>query len=100
MPPPLPSVIDRIADAMSVSSARHQVIASNIANRDTPGYQRLKLQFDGAMSRAGADSSSAAGSIEQDLVALSSNGLWYQSLARSLNRYFSILNAITSQGRG
>ena len=100
-----PSVIDQISASMSVGSLRNQVIAGNIANRDTQGYQRLKLSFDRAMDRAGtatvtADNSSEPTSVEQDLVALSSNSMQYQALARVLSRYFSILNAITNPNRG
>src|SRR5882724_4326044 len=98
---PALSVIDRISASMSVGSLRNQAIASNIANRDTQGYRRLKLGFDQAMDRAGAaaiiaDGSSTPVSLEQDLVDLSANAGHYESMARVLSRYFSIINAITN----
>lgn len=105
MTPIAPSVIDQVSASMSATSLRHQVIAANIANHDTPGYQRMKLQFDRAMGTAGesasvaADTSALSVSLEQDLVALSSNATQYQALARVLNRYFSIVSTITTQGR-
>jgi len=100
-----PSVVDQISAAMSVCNLQHQVTAGNIANRDTQGYQRLKLSFDHAMSRAdvatvSADTSQAPVPIEQDLVDLSANAGRYQSMARVLSRYFSILATITSPNRG
>ncbi len=97
-----PSVIEQVSASMSNRSLQHQLIASNIANRDTPGYQRLKLQFDHALGAAvsSADAPDTAVSLEQDLVALSSNVSQYQAMARVLNRYFSILAAITNQSRG
>lgn len=102
MPVPAVSVIDQVASSLSVKSLQHQVIASNIANRDTQGYQRLQLQFDHALEHARAVPVAAATdvSLEQDLVALSSNTAQYQALARVLSRYFSIVATITSQNRG
>lgn len=98
------SVIDQISAAMSVKSLEHEAIASNIANRDTQGYQRLKVQFDRAWgaeaARITTDKTSAPVSVEEDLVALSTNAGRYQALARSLSRYFSIINAITTPNRG
>ena len=104
------SAVDQISAAMSVCNLRHQVIASNIANRDTQGYQRLQLSFDRAMDRATVttvpvESSPTSGSqpqvpIEQDLVDLSANAGRYQSMARVLSRYFSILATITASNRG
>ena len=82
------------------------MIASNIANRDTEGYQRLQVRFDAALERAdvvpvpAAPNGDAQVSLEQDLVALSSNSAQYQALARVLSRYFSIVSAITNYSRG
>jgi len=105
MTPLAPSVIDQISASLSVSSLQNQVIASNIANRDTQGYQRMKLSFDNAMEQANttavtADKTNMSVSLEQDLVALSSNSMQYQALARALNRYFSIISVITNPNRG
>ncbi len=102
---PALSVVDQVSASMSVRSLQHQVIASNIANRDTQGYQRLRLTFDSAMEqvrsvRVSADTSAAPASLEQDLASMSSNSAQYQALARVLSRYFSIIAAITSQSRG
>jgi flagellar basal-body rod protein FlgB len=100
------SVIDRLSAAMSLSNLQHQVIASNIANRDTPGYQRMRLSFEQALDRAGEASvtpdltPTSSLSLEQDMIDLSVNGGRYQSLARVLNRYFSIISTITSPSRG
>lgn len=96
-----PSVVDQVSAALSVASLRHQVIASNVANRDTDGYQRLKLQFDRAMSAGIAvDAATEPPSLEQDMVELSANAAHYGALTRVLTRYFSIVSAITSYSRG
>ena len=103
---PAVSIVDQVSAALSRASLQHEVIASNIANRDTEGYQRLQLRFDAAMERAsvvaeppGTDDQAPV-SLEQDLVALSSNSARYGALARVLSRYFSIAGAITNYNRG
>jgi flagellar basal body rod protein FlgB len=95
-------VVDRVGAAMSAATLQQQVIATNIANRDVPGYQRMRLQFDRAMdaaepARVVADAA-GPGSIEADLAAMSANTLHYQSLARMLSRWFSIGGAIVGRG--
>jgi flagellar basal-body rod protein FlgB len=102
---PAVSIVDQVSASLSLRSLQHQVIASNIANRDTQGYQRLRLTFDGALeqissARVGADTSAAPVALEQDMVAMSSNSAQYQALARVLSRYFSIIETIASQSRG
>ena len=103
---PTVSIIDHVSAALSRASLKHEVIASNIANRDTQGYQRLQVRFDAAMERASVvpvpanPDGEAQVSLEQDLVALSSNSAQYAALARVLSRYFSILGSITNYSRG
>jgi len=105
MSSPDTSVIQQISAAMSVCNLQHQVNVANIANRDSQGYQRMRLQFDAAMGRAGTarlvtDNVTTAPSLEQDLVAMSTNLMHYQVMARSVSRYFSIIAAITNPNRG
>jgi flagellar basal-body rod protein FlgB len=103
---PAVSVVDQVSTALSLASLKNQVIASNIANRDTQGYQRLQVRFDAAMARADVVAEPAEASadtpvsLEQDLVTLSSNSGRYEALARVLNRYFSLVSTITNSGRG
>lgn len=99
------SVVDQVSAAMSVSGLQHQVIASNIANRDTQKFQRMKVRFENAMDQAAGavivtEEGGASVSLEQDLIALSSNTMRYESLARVLSSYFSILAAISNPNRG
>jgi len=105
MSSPAASVIEQISAAMSLSTLQHQVNVANIANRDSQGYQRMRLKFDAAMDRTGtarvvADTPGTPPTLEQDLVAMSTNLIHYQVMARSLNRYFSIVAAITNPNRG
>ena len=108
--PAMPTInitaVDQVSSALSLASLRHQAIASNIANRDTVGYRRLQVQFNEAL-QAGAPHpvitpeavAASVPSVEQDMVALSTNALHYQALARVLSRYFSIHETIAGSGR-
>jgi flagellar basal body rod protein FlgB len=99
------SAIEQISAAMSVCNLQHQVNVTNIANRDTQGYQRLQLRFERAMGEPDAatvvsDRSNVPVSLEQDLVAMSTNLMHYQTMARALGRYFSVIAAIANPARG
>lgn len=112
------TVVEQVSSALSLATLRNQVIASNIAHRDTQGYQRLQVSFDEAMAGAAApagsfapgraltpravvtaDATGTPPSLEQDMVALSTNTMNYQALARALSRYFSIAQTIANGGR-
>jgi flagellar basal-body rod protein FlgB len=41
-----PSQIDLISRLLDAASLRHQVIAQNVANVNTPGYHRLDVAFE------------------------------------------------------
>ena len=41
--------------AISGASMRHSALASNLANANTPGYQRVDVDFHGALSAAMGD---------------------------------------------
>jgi len=43
---------DFLTRALNYRSANHQVIAGNMANIDTPGYQPKELRFDQALEQA------------------------------------------------
>lgn len=106
MPPIHLTAVDQVSSALSLASLRNQALASNIANRDTEGYQRLQAQFSQALQGGATHpvitpeaTAGAAPSVEQDMVALSTNALHYQALARVLSRYFSIQETIAGGGR-
>jgi flagellar basal body rod protein FlgB len=100
-----PDLISRVSTALSVTGLRNEVIASNIANRETEGYHRMGLRFEDVLDRPGGasvvtDRSDRPVSLEEDLVALSANTLRYESLARALGQYFSVITEITNSSRG
>ena len=48
----LDSIFGVHADALKVRSARAEILASNIANADTPGYKAQDLDFKSALAEA------------------------------------------------
>jgi flagellar basal-body rod protein FlgB len=53
--------VDGLRTALDLYSARHRVIAENIANVETPGYRARDLDFRAALARAFAPLESGAG---------------------------------------
>jgi flagellar basal body rod protein FlgB len=98
------ATIERVSEAMSLRALQVDVIASNVANRDTEGYQRMRVRFDSAMRRADAvrvepDPTGTPPSIEDDLAQLASTSMRYHAMASSLSRYFSLLATIANPAR-
>lgn len=53
--------ISVLSQAMTLRTQRHQVLASNIANADTPNYKARDFSFETAMKNAMAGNSTAGG---------------------------------------
>ena len=107
--------------AMSGASLRQELIANNLANANTPGYQRVDVDFHSALSAAldqgtttsqldamsfspTPDASGATrldGStvdVDREMATLSENALEYQSLVATLRARFMMLqNVITGR---
>jgi flagellar basal-body rod protein FlgB len=87
-----------LAAAMSGAAQRQNAIADNIANVDTPGYQRRDVDFHSALQNALASGTSpsvdasaspvrADGNtvdIDRESAAEASNGLEYEALSQVL----------------
>ena len=110
-------LINRVANALSMASFQHRVIANNIANVGTPGFVRQDVSFERVLSdlavssgaarvtpneiRANADlklqaSESSEVGLESDMLALSVNTMRYTTLTRALARYLTIAEAVAS----
>ena len=59
-----PSIVG-IEKAMQGSLLRQQVLANNIANANTPGYQRSDVDFQSALAQAFSSGSPSTGQLEQ-----------------------------------
>lgn len=47
-----PSFLTRTGDVLELQEARQRLIASNIANADTPGYKARDINFSASLSKA------------------------------------------------
>ena len=61
MPNPIANYLGVHADALPLREQRMQLIASNLSNVDTPGYKAQDIDFDAALSAAGAAREGLAG---------------------------------------
>lgn len=105
--------------ALDVMSHRQRLVASNIANVDTPGFKTVDLDFDRALTRAleGAgdgETTSPAGreveglavrndgnnvSLEREMLALREIRGKYRVATTVVRKRLSQLNAAISEGR-
>ncbi|MGB8011546.1 MAG: flagellar basal body rod protein FlgB [Terriglobales bacterium] len=115
---PLIRGLERVLD---LSASRHQVIAANLANIDTPGYRTRDLRpFAGEMERAMAGESADASftpvthelggllerpdgnnvSVERESLLLAQNQLRFQVAVQFLKAEFHRLSSAISGGSG
>ncbi|WP_436525165.1 flagellar basal body rod protein FlgB [Janthinobacterium sp. GB4P2] len=118
------STIGMLSLALNASNMRQQAIANNIANANTPGYQRIGVNFESRMSevksglRDGrtpaladlqyyqplfeAAPDSIAGDpvqLDMEVAGLSENTLHQQALIKALNKHLSILSTAINEGK-
>ena len=116
--------VESVRLALGASTLRQQVIADNIANVNSPDHVRMRVVFEDQLAAAIASAKSVGehdigvtlGAVEptlesmpvtdgkvaldEEVALMSENSLRYHALTRGLSRYFSILSAIASGGRG
>jgi flagellar basal-body rod protein FlgB len=111
---------DSLAKALDLRSQNQTVIASNIANADTPGYQAQELSFEKAMGKAlesGEDVSRVKGEIyhqindvvredgntvdrDSEMVSLAQNQLLFDAAADLVKKKLALLKYAISDGGG
>lgn len=115
--------------ALDGAWARHEVLANNVANAETPGYRRLDVDFRSALLKSMGSSGvmtvthpkhltssrsqkfvvSQSGSsvtpdgngvdIDKEMAEVSTNALYYASVSRQLAAYYSMLRKAVTEGR-
>jgi flagellar basal-body rod protein FlgB len=108
-----------LEQGLAAASLRHAVLANNIANVNTPGFKRSRVEFEehlaGALSGGGqADAVSPQVVVEEKTVArpdgnnvdiegemteLAQNQIWYSALTRQLSDHFRRLSTVIQDGR-
>lgn len=106
--------------ALDAAGMRQQAIAHNIANANTPGYQRVGVSFENqltalARSQSGASPSLASlgdvrpafvqvgdgepVALDMEVAALSENTLHQQALLKALSKHFALLGSAINEGK-
>jgi len=111
--------------ALDATNLRHQVIAHNIANVNTPGYQAFDVRFEqslrqirDAIAQGRQDIPRSTGSfqsafsfvqanaihhgavsVDAEIAKLSENTLHQQVLIKALNRHLSIMSMAINEGK-
>lgn len=103
--------------ALDQASRRQGMLASNLANVNTPGYRRQDLEFgielEGAERRSsiadrrpgsrfgklGQNREGGGVDLEREVFALAETELRYQTLTEIAGRYFSGLRNVIREGR-
>jgi flagellar basal-body rod protein FlgB len=110
--------------ALDAAGMRQQAIAHNIANANTPGYQRISVSFEQRLAALGdgaghvatpslaslADfrpsfeyaAAAEAGSgvaLDQEMAQLSENTLHHQALLKALNKHLSLMSIAINEGK-
>jgi len=113
--------------ALDAATLRHQAIATNIANAETPEYEPVTVSFEAQLedarlslqSQGWLDASSLSGvvprlevdyahrafgmspkvMIDVEMARMSQNAVHFQALVKGLSRHFSILSAAVSDGK-
>lgn len=83
--------------AMRVTSLRQGVIAQNIANANTPGYEALK--FDEQLMKAVTREENRQVVLEKEMAELTENSVRYSAYVKMLSSKLNMLKTIASQGR-
>jgi flagellar basal-body rod protein FlgB len=108
--------------ALDAAQMRQQAIAQNIANVNTPGYQRISVSFERHIAQLTADAtggappsladlsnyrpqieyaSGAEGAVQldQELAAMSETVLHHQALLKALNKQFELIGLAINEGK-
>jgi flagellar basal body rod protein FlgB len=83
--------------AMAVATKRQAVIAQNIANAKTPGYEALS--FDEELDRAVKRQDKRNVTLEEEMAALAENSGRYSAYVKMMTSKMSVLRSIVTQGR-
>lgn len=111
---------DLLTEMVRAASLRHQVIARNIANIDTPGYRPMDVDFSEELRLASetgeapatvvrttvaADRSVGAGrydgnavDLDRQMAKMAENALWHNTMIQILNSRMNLLRTVIRGG--
>ncbi len=83
--------------AMQIATQKHAVIAHNIANAKTPGYQ--PMTFDEELMRAVERQDRKQVVLEDEMADLTQNSIKYSACVKLMASKINVLRSIATQGR-
>ncbi len=111
-------VTDLVEKALNIRSFYHKVLASNVANVETPNYKEKDVDFNAALRERmtkgtedikvtekteynGLNSSDGnTVNMEDQIMKITENSLYFNSLARVISKKFALMKYIIREGRG
>lgn len=112
--------VSRILErGLEAASLRHRVLTHNIANINTPGFKRSRVEFEEQLIQAiqeGKAPDSVAPQVvtetntlarpdgnnvdvELEMAQLAENQIWYSALTRQISDHFARLRTVIYDGR-
>ena len=88
---------DSLERAMKVSAMKQAVIAQNIANAKTPGYEAMT--FDEQLNKAVKRQDKRDVMLEDEMAELAKNSGQYSSYVKLLTSKIGVLRTIATQGK-
>ncbi|MDD5593672.1 MAG: flagellar basal body protein [Candidatus Margulisbacteria bacterium] len=86
-----------LEQAMRVATMQQQVIAHNIANAKTPGYEALT--FDEELNKAVKRQDKKNVTLEEEMAALAENSGKYSAYVKLMTSKINVLRTVATQGR-
>lgn len=83
--------------AMQIATRKQAVIAHNIANAKTPGYE--PLTFDEQLMKAVKRQDKKEVVLEDEMASLTENSVKYSAFVKLMSSKISVLRTIATQGR-
>jgi flagellar basal body rod protein FlgB len=91
------STFNTLENQMLIATKRQEVIAQNIANAKTPGYEAMT--FDEQLMQAVKRMDRKEVVLEDELAALTENSVKYSAYVKWMTSKLSALRAIVTQGK-
>ncbi|WP_437194009.1 flagellar basal body rod protein FlgB [Planctomicrobium sp. SH527] len=71
----LPNELNHLHQLMNASDLRHRVLSQNLANVNTPGYQRMEVKFEEEFAKQIQRSGRQVGTVRPEVVVDSSGAI-------------------------
>jgi len=111
-------IVAELSRALDLVELRHSVLASNIANASTEGYQRMEVLANDSVASLAADMDPGAGGaaelpvgqvvpsanatvrLDQEMAQMAQNAVRFQQLIGAFERTTGLLRMAIHEGRG